>query len=136
MTLAEAIRNCEEDIEEDVAPNVNDKVICRHCKKVYDVLYLELTGIKRCEYCHYQIKTRFYDMVKESRGGLRSQREERKKRFGQELKFYRKTNRYSTRELANIIGVAQGTVSAYERGVSVPTKEVRETIYQKFGIQF
>ena len=52
------------------------------------------------------------------------------------MKFYRKTNRYSTGDLANIIGVAQGTIRAYERGVSVPTKEVRETIYQKFGIQF
>ena len=132
MTLAEAIRNCEEDTE----PKVNNKVICRHCKKVYDILYLELTGIKRCEYCHYQIKTRFYDMVKESRGVLRSQREERKKRFGPELKFYRKINRYTTGELANIIGVAQGTVSAYERGLSIPTKELRETIYQKLGIRF
>ena len=75
-------------------------------------------------------------MIKESRGALRSQREERKKRFGQELKFYRKTNRYTTAEIADIIGVTQGTINAYERGLSIPTKELQKIIYQKFGIQF
>lgn len=136
MTLAEAIRNCEENIEEDAAPKVNDKVICRHCKKVYDILYLELTGITRCEYCHYQIKTRFYDMVMESRGLLRSQKEERKKQFGQKLKFYRKTNRYTTAEIAKILGISQAVVSTYERGVSTPAKEMQEIIFKKFGIEF
>lgn len=133
MTLQEAIRNCEEDAVQEAA---NNKVICRHCKKVYDMLYLELTGLTRCEYCHYQIKTRFFEMVKESRGALHSKREERKKQFGQALKFYRKTNRYTTREIANILGISQGTVNAYERGLSVPTKELQEIVFKKFGIQF
>ena len=132
MTLNEAIKNCEEDTGE----KINDKVMCRHCKKVYDIVYLELTGITRCEYCHYQIKTRFYDMVMESRGLLRSQKEERKKQFGQKLKFYRKTNRYTTAEIAKILGISQAVVSTYERGVSTPAKEMQEIIFKKFGIEF
>ena len=132
MTLKEAIKNCEEDTEE----KINNKVVCRHCKKAYDILYLELSGITRCEYCHYQIKTRFYDIVKESRGLLHSQKEERKKQFGQKLKFYRKTNRYTTAEIAKILGISQAVVSTYERGVSTPAKEMQEIIFKKFGIQF
>lgn len=132
MTLKEAIKNCEEDTEE----KINNKVVCRHCKKAYDILYLELSGITRCEYCHYQIKTRFYDIVKESRGLLRSQKEERKKQFGQKLKFYRKTNRYTTAEIAKILGISQAVVSTYERGVSTPAKEMQEIIFKKFGIEF
>ena len=132
MTLKEAIKNCEEDTEE----KINNKVVCRHCKKAYDILYLELSGITRCEYCHYQIKTRFYDIVKESRGLLRSQKEERKKQFGQKLKFYRKTNRYTTAEIAKILCISQAVVSTYERGVSTPAKEMQEIIFKKFGIEF
>lgn len=133
MTLQEAIRNCEEDTDR---KEINSKVVCRHCKKVYDLLYLELTGITRCEKCNFKIKTRFYEMIKESRGTLRSKREERKKRFGQELMFYRKTNRYTTKEIAEILGIHQGTINAYERGLSAPTQELQEKIYITFGIKY
>lgn len=133
MTLEEAIRNCEEDNNEKVD---NDKVICKHCQKEYDMLYLELTGITRCEKCHYNIKTRFYDIIQSSREKIKSKREQRIKRFGQELKFYRKTNRYTAKEIGAILGVHQNHVNSYERGKAAPSKEMQEIIYQKFGIRY
>jgi transcriptional regulator with XRE-family HTH domain len=50
------------------------------------------------------------------------------------LKKLRKLNGLTQKQLANLIGVTQGTISKYESGEKEPRKEIRIKLARLFGV--
>lgn len=54
--------------------------------------------------------------------------------FGSKLKSLRESHNLSQKELANILNIANSTLSQYESGKRVPSDEIKLQIAQYFGV--
>ena len=67
---------------------------------------------------------------------LKEKKKQKINRFADNLKMYRETNNYTQKDLAQLLGISQATLAAWEARYNKPSKETQELVFQKIGVKF